>query len=65
MFGDAALFFGLWLQKPLQIAAITSSGARLATVSKFGIAGACLAPAGGPDLGLFQCGRLNELSALG
>ncbi|HXP03992.1 MAG TPA: methyltransferase domain-containing protein [Stellaceae bacterium] len=32
MFGDAALFFGLWLQKPLQIAAITPSSARLATV---------------------------------
>jgi phosphatidylethanolamine/phosphatidyl-N-methylethanolamine N-methyltransferase len=32
MFGDAALFFGLWLQRPLQIAAITPSSARLATV---------------------------------
>ena len=32
MFGDAALFFGLWLQKPLQIAAITPSSTRLATV---------------------------------
>jgi len=30
MFGDAALFFGLWLQKPLQIAAIYPSSARLA-----------------------------------
>ena len=28
--GDAALFFGLWLRRPLQIAAITPSGARLA-----------------------------------
>lgn len=28
---DAALFFGLWLQRPLQIAAITPSSARLAT----------------------------------
>jgi phospholipid N-methyltransferase len=32
MFGDAALFFGLWLQKPLQIAAIAPSSTRLATV---------------------------------
>jgi phosphatidylethanolamine/phosphatidyl-N-methylethanolamine N-methyltransferase len=32
MFGDAALFFGLWLQKPLQIAAITPSSTCLATV---------------------------------
>src|ERR1700722_17519815 len=32
MSGDAALFFGLWLQKPLQIAAITPSSARLAAV---------------------------------
>jgi phosphatidylethanolamine/phosphatidyl-N-methylethanolamine N-methyltransferase len=32
MFGDAALFFGLWLQKPLQIAAITPSSTRLADV---------------------------------
>jgi len=32
MSGDAALFFGLWLQKPLQIAAITPSSTRLATV---------------------------------
>lgn len=32
MFGDAALFFGLWLRKPLQIAAITPSSTRLATV---------------------------------
>jgi phosphatidylethanolamine/phosphatidyl-N-methylethanolamine N-methyltransferase len=32
MSGDAALFFGLWLQKPLQIAAITPSSARLASV---------------------------------
>lgn len=32
MFGDAALFFGLWLQKPLQIAAITPSSMRLAVV---------------------------------
>jgi phosphatidylethanolamine/phosphatidyl-N-methylethanolamine N-methyltransferase len=30
MRGDHALFFGLWLQKPLQIAAITPSSARLA-----------------------------------
>ena len=30
MSGDAALFFGLWLQKPLQIAAVTPSSARLA-----------------------------------
>src|ERR1700719_4294800 len=32
MYGDAALFFGLWLQKPLQIAAIIPSSTRLATV---------------------------------
>jgi phosphatidylethanolamine/phosphatidyl-N-methylethanolamine N-methyltransferase len=32
MLGDAALFFGLWLQKPLQIAAIYPSSARLAMV---------------------------------
>jgi phosphatidylethanolamine/phosphatidyl-N-methylethanolamine N-methyltransferase len=32
MSGDAALFFGLWLQKPLQIAAVTPSSARLAGV---------------------------------
>jgi phosphatidylethanolamine/phosphatidyl-N-methylethanolamine N-methyltransferase len=32
MRGDYALFFGLWLQKPLQIAAITPSSARLAEV---------------------------------
>jgi len=32
MFGDAALFFGLWLQKPLQIAAVTPSSNRFATV---------------------------------
>jgi phosphatidylethanolamine/phosphatidyl-N-methylethanolamine N-methyltransferase len=32
MSGDAALFFGLWLQKPLQIAAITPSSTRLAAV---------------------------------
>ena len=32
MFGDANLLFGLWLQKPLQIAAITPSSARLASV---------------------------------
>lgn len=31
MSADAALFFGLWLRKPLQIAAITPSGASLAT----------------------------------
>jgi phosphatidylethanolamine/phosphatidyl-N-methylethanolamine N-methyltransferase len=30
MRGDYALFFGLWLRKPLQIAAITPSGGRLA-----------------------------------
>jgi phosphatidylethanolamine/phosphatidyl-N-methylethanolamine N-methyltransferase len=30
MRGDYALFFGLWLQKPLQIAAVTPSGKRLA-----------------------------------
>lgn len=30
MSGDAALFFGLWLQKPLQIAAVTPSGKELA-----------------------------------
>jgi phosphatidylethanolamine/phosphatidyl-N-methylethanolamine N-methyltransferase len=30
MLGDAALFFGLWLQKPLQIAAITPSSPHLA-----------------------------------
>jgi phosphatidylethanolamine/phosphatidyl-N-methylethanolamine N-methyltransferase len=32
MFGDAALFFGLWLRKPLQIAAITPSSTSLATI---------------------------------
>jgi phosphatidylethanolamine/phosphatidyl-N-methylethanolamine N-methyltransferase len=32
MRGDYALFFGLWLQKPLQIAAITPSSKRLAQV---------------------------------
>jgi phosphatidylethanolamine/phosphatidyl-N-methylethanolamine N-methyltransferase len=32
MRGDYALFFGLWLQKPLQIAAVTPSGKRLAAV---------------------------------
>ena len=32
MSGDAALFFGLWLQKPLQIAAVTPSSARFASV---------------------------------
>ena len=32
MRGDYALFFGLWLQKPLQIAAVTPSGKRLAQV---------------------------------
>src|SRR6266851_2291973 len=32
MRGDYALFFGLWLQKPLQIAAVTPSGARLASI---------------------------------
>ena len=32
MRGDHALFFGLWLQKPLQIAAVTPSGKRLAQV---------------------------------
>jgi len=32
MRGDYALFFGLWLQKPLQIAAVTPSSARLAGV---------------------------------
>jgi phosphatidylethanolamine/phosphatidyl-N-methylethanolamine N-methyltransferase len=32
MFENAALFFGLWLQKPLQIAAITPSSIRLASV---------------------------------
>jgi phosphatidylethanolamine/phosphatidyl-N-methylethanolamine N-methyltransferase len=32
MRGDYALFFGLWLQKPLQIAAVTPSGKRLAHV---------------------------------
>lgn len=31
MRGDDALFFGLWLQKPLQIAAVTPSSARLAS----------------------------------
>jgi len=30
MAGDAALFFGLWLQKPLQIAAVAPSSRRLA-----------------------------------
>jgi len=30
MSGDAALFFGLWLQRPLQIAAITPSSTHLA-----------------------------------
>jgi phospholipid N-methyltransferase len=37
MRGDHALFFGLWLQKPLQIAAITPSSEPL------GIAGARVA----------------------
>jgi phosphatidylethanolamine/phosphatidyl-N-methylethanolamine N-methyltransferase len=32
MRGDNALFFGLWLQKPLQIAAVTPSSKRLACV---------------------------------
>jgi phosphatidylethanolamine/phosphatidyl-N-methylethanolamine N-methyltransferase len=32
MGGDYALFFGLWLQKPLQIAAVTPSSKRLACV---------------------------------
>jgi phosphatidylethanolamine/phosphatidyl-N-methylethanolamine N-methyltransferase len=32
MRGDYALFFGLWLQKPLQIAAVTPSSRRLARV---------------------------------
>ncbi|MGA8402689.1 MAG: methyltransferase domain-containing protein [Stellaceae bacterium] len=32
MSGDFALFFSLWLQKPLQIAAVTPSGKRLAQV---------------------------------
>lgn len=32
MRGDYALFFGLWLQKPLQIAAVTPSSKRLARV---------------------------------
>ena len=32
MRGDYALFFGLWLQKPLQIAAVAPSGKRLAQV---------------------------------
>jgi phosphatidylethanolamine/phosphatidyl-N-methylethanolamine N-methyltransferase len=32
MRGDYALFFGLWLQKPLQIAAVTPSSKRLASV---------------------------------
>jgi phosphatidylethanolamine/phosphatidyl-N-methylethanolamine N-methyltransferase len=32
MRGDYALFFGLWLQKPLQIAAVTPSSARFACV---------------------------------
>jgi phosphatidylethanolamine/phosphatidyl-N-methylethanolamine N-methyltransferase len=32
MRGDNALFFGLWLQKPLQIAAVTPSGNRLGQV---------------------------------
>jgi phosphatidylethanolamine/phosphatidyl-N-methylethanolamine N-methyltransferase len=32
MRGDYALFFGLWLQKPLQIAAVTPSSKRLAQV---------------------------------
>jgi phosphatidylethanolamine/phosphatidyl-N-methylethanolamine N-methyltransferase len=32
MFEDAALFFGLWLQKPLQIAAITPSSTYLASM---------------------------------
>jgi phosphatidylethanolamine/phosphatidyl-N-methylethanolamine N-methyltransferase len=32
MRGDYALFFGLWLQKPLQIAAVTPSSNRLAQV---------------------------------
>jgi len=32
MFTDAALFSGLWFRKPLQIAAITLSSTRLATV---------------------------------
>ena len=32
MRGDYALFFGLWLQKPLQIAAVTPSSKRLACV---------------------------------
>lgn len=32
MLGDYALFFGLWLQKPLQIAAVTPSSKRLGCV---------------------------------
>src|SRR5580692_10072834 len=32
MRGDYALFFGLWLQKPLQIAAVAPSSKRLAQV---------------------------------
>jgi len=32
MSGDAALFFGLWLRRPLHIAAITPSSTRLAAV---------------------------------
>lgn len=36
MAGDFAIFFGLWLQKPLRIAAAKPSGARLAdTVARF------------------------------
>ena len=31
MLGDSALFFGLWLQRPLRIAAVTPSSAVLAT----------------------------------
>ena len=67
MRGDYALFFGLWLQKPLQIAAVTPSSKRLAQVMAelvdLGRPGPVLelgAGTGGITRGLLQAGCPRE-----
>ncbi|HEX3954419.1 MAG TPA: methyltransferase domain-containing protein [Stellaceae bacterium] len=67
MIGDAALFFGLWLRKPLQIAAVCPSGApvaatmaRLADPSRPGPVLELGAGTGSITRGLLEAGWLPE-----
>jgi phosphatidylethanolamine/phosphatidyl-N-methylethanolamine N-methyltransferase len=72
MAGDAGLFFGLWLQKPLQIGAVKPSGdsmavamARLVDLSRPGPVLELGAGTGGLTRGLLQAGcPLERLIAL-